>query len=224
MPLTIQPPALARSLPFAVFIGALALRGALEGQVDGRWWYAAQAGAAALVLAVLWNRYDELRTDRARAAQPVGLGASVLVGLVVFVLWIVLNEPWMRLGEPVASFVPLHEDGSLHWAQIIVRTMGAVIVVPLVEELFWRSFLMRWIDRREFLNWPPAQVSLYALLVSSALFALAHSQWLAGLLAGLAFGELYRRTGQIWHAIVAHAVANLALAVWVVSQRDWGFW
>jgi uncharacterized protein len=149
---------------------------------------------------------------------------SIGVGLVVFVLWIVLTEPWMRVGEPVAAFVPVGVDGSLQWGLIALRGLGAVLVVPLIEELFWRSFLMRWIDNREFLVHVPQQTSLYALLVSSAVFALGHDLWLAGLLAGLAFGALYRHTGRIWHAVVAHAVANLALAVWVVHQRAWGFW
>jgi CAAX prenyl protease-like protein len=222
--LRFQPPAFVRCLPFALFIAALALRGALGGHVDTRSLYALQAGAAALALLVLWRHYGELRAGRMAALFSLDALFSVAVGLVVFALWVALNEPWMQLGEPAAGFVPELPDGSLHWGQIALRTAGAVLVVPVMEELFWRSFLMRWIDRREFLAWPARNTSMYALVASSAVFALAHTQWLAGLIAGLVFGALYRRTGEIWHAIVAHAVANLALAVWVVHQRAWGFW
>jgi uncharacterized protein len=217
-------PAFIRSLPFAVFIAALALRGAVDGHADTRWLYLLQAGASALALIALWRHFGELRADRYQATRPMQWLLSVGVGLAVFVLWIVLTEPWMRVGEPIAAFVPLQADGGLDWGLIALRGAGAVLVVPLIEELFWRSFLMRWIDQRDFLTLPPQKLSLYALLVSSAVFALGHDLWLAGLLAGLAFGALYRYTGRIWHAITAHAVANLALAAWVVHQRAWSFW
>jgi uncharacterized protein len=217
-------PAFVRCLPFVVFIVALAMRGAADGHIDTRWLYLLQAGASALALAFLWHHYSELRADRRAAVRPAQWLMSIGVGLVVFVLWIVLTEPWMRVGEPVAAFVPAGVDGSLQWGLIVLRGLGAVLVVPLIEELFWRSFLMRWIDNRDFLSHAPHRTSLYALLASSAVFALGHDLWLAGLLAGLAFGALYRYTGRIWHAVVAHAVANLALAVWVVQQRAWGFW
>lgn len=220
----LQRPALVRCLPFAVFIAALALRGVSEGTTDTRWLYALQAGASALALGLLWRHYSELRPARL-AEQPLfGWLLSVAAGLAVFGLWVALTAPWMRMGEPVTSFVPVQADSSLHWGLIALRSAGAVLVVPLIEELFWRSFLMRWIDRRDFLSLAPQQTSLYAWLASSAVFALAHDLWLAGLLAGLVFGALYRRSGQIWHAVLAHAVANLALAVWVVTQRAWGFW
>jgi CAAX prenyl protease-like protein len=217
-------PALVRCLPFAVFIAALALRGFSEGSTDTRWLYALQAGASALALGVLWRHYSELHPARAVQQQAFGWLLSVGAGLAVFGLWIALTASWMRVGEPVANFVPVRGDDSLHWGLIVLRAAGAVLVVPLVEELFWRSFLMRWIDRRDFLSQAPQQTSLYAWLASSAVFALAHDLWLAGLLAGLVFGALYRRSGQIWHAVLAHAVANLALALWVVTQRAWGFW
>jgi CAAX prenyl protease-like protein len=222
--LSTQLPALVRCLPFVIFITALALRGALDGHTDTRWLYPLQAGASALALAVLWQHYSELRADRRAAVKFIHALLSFGVGLLVFVLWIFLTEPWMRMGAPVAGFVPEQADGSLQWGLIALRLGGAVLVVPLMEELFWRSFLMRWIDKRDFLALSPRQVSLFALVASSAVFALAHDLWLAGLLAGLAFGALYRYTGQIWHAVVAHLVANLALGLWVIHQRAWGFW
>ena len=228
MPFQLPLPALVRCLPFVIFIAALALRGALDGRTlaafDTRWLYALQAGASALALALLWRQYGELRPLRRMAARPMHGLASVAIGLAVAVLWVTLTEPWMRVGAPVAGFVPVSGDGSLHAGLIAVRLEGAVLVVPVMEELFWRSFLMRWVDRRDFLALSPRQVSHFAWVASSVVFAMAHDLWLAGLLAGLAFGALYRRTGQIWHAILAHAVANAALGAWVIGERAWGFW
>lgn len=219
-------PAVARCLPFAAFMLLLALRSQFDGHaaLDTRWLYAVQAGVAALGLAWLWQRYGELHRLRDALRPARALLLSVGAGLAVFGLWVLLTAPWMRLGEPVTTFVPVDADGRLQWPLILLRCAGAVLVVPLIEELFWRSFLMRWLDRRDFLNQPPQATSAFALLASSAVFALGHDLWLAAFIAGLVFGLLYRHTGQIWHAVLAHAVANAALAAWVVARRDWGFW
>jgi CAAX prenyl protease-like protein len=212
-------PAALRCLPFGAFIAGLVLRGLLEDHtaIDTRWLYALQAGVAAVALMWLWRRFGELRArpPQAGAAALAGLLASVVLGLLVFALWITLTAPWMRLGEPAAAFVPVDDAGRLQWSLIAVRAAGAVLVVPLIEELFWRSFLMRWIDRRDFVELAPQAVSWRAVGISSLLFALGHDLWLAGVLAGLAFGALYRLTGSIWNAV---------LAGWVVSRGDWGFW
>lgn len=217
-------PALLRCLPFALFIGLLALRGAVEGHVDTRWLYGLQAGVAAVVVAFLFRHYAELHDPWASGRSWPPALLAVLSGLAVATLWVLLDEPWMRLGEPITSFVPLDAAGQLDWPLIAVRLAGAVLVVPLIEELFWRSFLMRWIDRRQFLTLAPRATSRFALVASSAVFALGHDLWLAGLIAGLVFGALYRHTGQLWHAVLSHAVANLALGLWVVHQRAWSFW
>ena len=53
---------------------------------------------------------------------------------------------------------------------------------------------------------------------------LAHTLWLAAIVAGLAYAWLYRRTGSLWIAVIAHAVTNGALGVWVVTTGNWAFW
>jgi hypothetical protein len=62
------------------------------------------------------------------------------------------------------------------------------------------------------------------LLIASALFAIEHVQWFAGLIAGLAYGWLYIRTRTLWAPIIAHAVTNAGLGAYVVVTRQWGFW
>ena len=130
----------------------------------------------------------------------------------------------MTLGEIKYDFVPLNADGSLDWPLIVVRILGAAAVVPVMEELFWRSFVQRWIDRQDFLALAATEVSLPALLFASLLFGLEHGQWLAGAIAGLAYGYLYRRSGSLWPPIVAHGLTNLLLGLWVVSTGQWQFW
>jgi hypothetical protein len=212
--------------PFALFMVLLAVRGAADGPavpgLDARWLYAGQAVLVGGLLLVLWRHYGELVRQTWPPLRELLL--SVAVGAVVFVLWINLDAPWMRLGEPAASFVPTDADGQLIVALVVFRLLGAALVVPVMEELFWRSFLMRWIDRPVFEGLDPRQVSAKAVLLSTFVFTLAHTQWLAAVIAGLAYALLYRQTGRLWNAVVAHAVTNAALGAWVLTTRQWTFW
>ncbi|MEO6361772.1 MAG: CAAX prenyl protease-related protein [Caldimonas sp.] len=222
-------PAFVRCLPFAVFMLILAMRGALEGLVDTRWLYALQAGGAALALALLAPHYRELSRDLHDPGEPgrvslSNLLPSIALGLFIAALWVLRDASWMRMGGASTSFVPTDDAGEVQIALVAVRLAGACLVVPLMEELFWRSFLMRWLDRRDFLRFSPREASLFAFVGSSAVFALAHDRWLAAFIAGLLFAAIYRHTKQIWQAVSAHATANLTLGVYVVHQRAWNLW
>jgi CAAX prenyl protease-like protein len=217
--------ALLRAVPFGAFVALLALRGLLpEGSlpsfIDDGWLYALQAGVAAALLALWWHRYAELHEPpRWRHVLPaLALGAGVCW------LWVALDEPWMRFGTPAAGFQPVGPDGAVLWSLIAVRWLGASLIVPVMEELFWRSFLMRWIERHDFLLLAPQQVGLRALLLSSAVFTLAHVEWLAAAAAGLAYAGLYRWTGSLWAAVIAHAATNALLGAWVVLGGHWAYW
>lgn len=215
-----------RIAPFALFIALLALRGAAPADgswgFDTRWLYALQAVLVGGLLVALWRHYGELFAQHLPTAREWSL--SVVVGLAVFGLWITLDAPWMLLGEPAAGFVPTDAAGRLDWPLIAFRLLGAAVVVPLMEELFWRSFLMRWIDRPVFEGVDPQTVSLKAIVLSTFVFTLAHTQWLAAVVAGLAYAWIYRHTGKLWTAVIAHAVTNAALGVWVVRTGNWSFW
>lgn len=214
-----------RVLPFAVFIVLLVLRAVWpqEGPlaaVDTRWLYALQAGGAALLLAYGWRSYCELSAPPSWRQAVLGL----VVGVAVWWLWTTLDAPWMRTTSEAAPFRPVDEDGRLIWGLLAVRALGAVLVVPLIEELFWRGWLMRWLEHHDFLAVEPQRIGLRAIVLSNVLFALAHHEWFVAALAGLAYSWLYRRTGSLWCAVLAHAVTNGLLAVWVVLGGHWAYW
>ena len=218
--------ALARCVPFAVFMVLLALRGLVPGEgswgFDPRWIYVIATIAVGALLAWYWREYGELVKQTLPSWTETAL--AVVVGLVVFALWIQLDARWMQLGDATATFVPTDAGGRLLWPLVAVRWIGATLVVPVMEELFWRSFLMRWIRSPQFETVLPQQVGLKAIVLTTFVFTLAHTLWFAAVIAGLAYALLYVRTGKLWVPIIAHAVTNGALGVWVVATGRWVFW
>lgn len=215
----------ARVVPFGLFMILLAVRGYLppdNGLLDPRWVYGLSVLIVGGSIAFFWRDYSELggpaRLDFKQAV------IALVVGAVVFKLWILLTEPWMMLGRPTASFRPVDAEGQLQWGLVAVRWVGAALLVPVMEELFWRSFLMRWIDNPDFEKVDPSEVSPKAMLLSTLVFMLAHTQWLGAVVAGLAYALLYRYTRSLWAAVVAHAVTNGVLGIWVVVYGNWQFW
>ena len=146
------------------------------------------------------------------------------MGLAVFALWVQLDAPWMTIGAPSAGFTPLTAAGTIDWPLVAVRWIGAALLVPVMEELFWRSFLMRWIERPVFEGVDPQRVGTRAIVLSTFVFMLAHTMWLAAIVAGLAYAWLYVRSGKLWLPVIAHAVTNGALGAWVVATGNWQFW
>ena len=187
---------------------------------DLRHLFTLRAVVVVALLAVFWPRYSELH-EVTLTWRQAALG--IVSGLAVFVLWINLDFPWATFGE-IKAFEPMRADGGIDWTLVQFRMLGLALVVPVMEELFWRSFLMRWIDRQEFLQLPPAQVSLRAVAISSLLFASEHQLWLAGLIAGLVYGLLYVRSGNLWVPVISHTVTNAVLGAWILATGNWQFW
>lgn len=218
--------ALLRILPFVAFMALLALRGMAPADgrwgFDTRWLYGLNLVVVGGMLALWWREYGELAWQNAPTLREWGI--AIAVGLGVFVLWIHLDAPWMQIGEATAAFVPVDPQGQLLWPQIVVRWLGAALLVPVMEELFWRSFLMRWLQAPVFEGVDPRRTGAKAVMLSTFVFMLAHPLWLAAIVAGLAYALLYRATGKLWTAVIAHAVTNGALGVWVVASGQWQFW
>lgn len=226
MALPLSRAALARIVPFALFMLLLALRGSLPTDgtafIDPRWIYGATVLLVGGTLVYFWREYGELAMQNLPTPREWVL--AIGVGVVVFFLWIHLDAPALRIGDASATFKPVDAEGRLDWPLIVVRLIGAALLVPVMEELFWRSFLMRWIDRPQFETVVPQQVTIKAIALSTFVFMLAHTLWLAAIIAGLAYALLFVRTGRLWVPVIAHAVTNGILGVWVVMTGNWQFW
>ena len=160
--------------------------------------------------------------------------SSIVVGIVVFVLWIApdMLEPAYRshwlfdnaLVGSARSSVPPHAKGDLIF--LAFRVIGSVALVPPIEELFWRGWLMRWLIRPEgFESVRLGTYTHYSFWVTAVLFAAEHGPyWDVGLLAGIVYNWWMVRTGRLADCIVAHAVTNGVLAAYVLYSGRWEYW
>ena len=182
-----------------------------------------------LLAAVLWfcsRSVISLRTTHALT--------SVALGIAVFALWIapdVLLPAWRDsflfnnglTGRVEGTFAP---EARGDWVILTLRSARAVILVPIIEELFWRAWLPRWVDRMEdFRKVPLGQYTRAAFLLTAVLFASEHgSLWDVGLVAGLLYNWWMDRTRSLGDLILAHAVTNTCLSAYVLTQGRWEYW
>ncbi|MCK5515437.1 MAG: CPBP family intramembrane metalloprotease, partial [Desulfobulbaceae bacterium] len=117
---------------------------------------------------------------------------GVAFGIGGIIVWILLSQS--NLEEAVISFLPawLQPNQRLgfnpfetisnpffRWVFILVRVVGLVLLVPVVEELFWRGFLLRWVISANWEEQPIGVFTLRSFLWVVLLFTTAHPEWFA---------------------------------------------
>jgi hypothetical protein len=178
--------------------------------------------AAAIALWIYRSSYSELRWKE--LAEPKQIAATLTVGIAVFCLWIGAASVLGTDGNPRGFNPTLFEDPFVRWALIAARLSGAVLVVPIMEELFWRSFLLRYLVRTDFQQVPIGLFTWSSFVISVLLFGFEHHLIIAGMIAGTAYNMLLYYTRSIAHCTVAHSVTNLLLGVYVLYTGSWYFW
>jgi ABC-type spermidine/putrescine transport system permease subunit II len=58
----------------------------------------------------------------------------------------------------------------------------------------------------------------------TVLFAVAHPEWLAAAVYCVLLNGLVYWKKDLWSCVVAHAVSNLALAVYILTTESWWLW
>lgn len=198
--------------PFAVFILLTELqRHITDGVV---WLYPLKTALTIGLLIVLrpWLKAF------GRWAFPLATAA----GLVILGLWLIDYPLQPEAEDPFNPLVRF--SGATAYAWIAVRILGAAVIVPIIEEFFWRGFIIRWLVDQDFQKVEPGTFTWFSFAASSALFAVEHSLWVAGLIAGIGYNLLYYHTRSLRACIIAHAVTNLGLAIYVLVTGDWAFW
>ena len=165
-------------------------------------------------------------------AAALVAAAGILLGVLVTVLWIApecsaFYRTWFcwPLGAlPAESAAPSPYDPAVcGWLLTVAKLVGSAFVIAPVEEVFFRSFLYRWLQNRDFRAVPLSRFNLSAFLWMVFLFTLEHDRPLAAAVAGALYGFAAIRLG-LAGAIAAHVTTNLLLALYVIHQNAWAFW
>jgi uncharacterized protein len=212
-------PEYARVVPFVIFVALTALQGQF-GEDSRYWLYLVKTLVGAWLILQMRPYVEEMRWLVSWEALVVGAG--------IFGVWVGLDGLYPRLSEADAVWNPgkrFGEGSVLAWLFVVVRTAGSTIVVPPIEEVFYRSYLYRMFVKADFRLMPLGQFHALSFVVTSAIFGLMHpDRWLAGILCGFAYQWLVIRKNRLGDAMTAHAVTNLLLALWVVWKGAWSFW
>jgi exosortase E/protease (VPEID-CTERM system) len=211
---TVENPTASYVLPFVAILAAGILATALSG--DFEWLYPLRFIAAAAALWFFRQRYQEMDWRFGWEAPATGA--------VVFVLWIAKDLFTAPASDPMPSALAASSpEVRIGW--LLVRILGAVVTVPIAEELAFRGFLMRRLISADFDSVSFRRFSWVALLVSSCLFGLLHGdRWIAGTAAGILYGLVLIRRGRIADAVVAHGTTNALLAIYVLAFHQWRLW
>jgi CAAX prenyl protease-like protein len=212
------PPARARVAPFIIFL-ALTFCQAKFGEDARYWFYLIKTLVGAWMLWEMRSLVPEMRWAWSWDA--------LVVGIAVFVAWVGLDGFYPKFSSTAVAWNPrlqYGENSAVAWMFISCRILGSTLVVPPLEETFYRSFIYRYLIKPEFWTIPLNRVCWGPLLGTAALFGFAHHEWLAGILCGLAYQWLVIRHDRLGDAMTAHAITNFLLGIWVVSRNAWHFW
>lgn len=202
--------------PFAAFM--VLTEPARYFPVIAAWLYIVKTVITALLL---WIFRDSYRQDlAARLTFRQGIEAATC-GLIVLALWILAEGRLFQL-KSSTPFDPHATAPLVFW--IGIRLLGSSLIVPVMEELFWRSMLMRWLIAPDFRSVPLGSFTWFSFLAIAVLFGLEHNRIFAGIGAGILYNLLMVYQKNLKGVILAHAVTNLGLGTYVTATESWVFW
>jgi membrane protease YdiL (CAAX protease family) len=228
-------------LPFMVF----AVVTSIESLEMLKEWYPLLNGIKTVaILGVLWwgRKYYPAWSSK-------GIGTGLVFGLVGGIAWIVLStwsfekdvlpglmaklgewlnmpslaewiKPGSRVGyNPFAQLTPL-----LAWTFTVVRLIELVIAVPIMEELFWRGFLNRYLidERWQQVAW--GRFTRLSFAIVTLAFVAVHTEWTAAVVWGIGINLVFWKTRNLWACIVAHAASNAVLGYYILVYKQWHLW
>jgi hypothetical protein len=200
--------------PFALF--AVCIYVGLLFNISQSFMYPVKTVLVASSLIYFWNAYK----------QEIRFSFSwlpVISGILVFFIWVVFEGMYPQIGH--SEFNPYdYASGYGVYFIITFRLIGATLVVPLMEELFWRSFALRFAIKSDFKSVPLGQFSWFSFIFISILFGLEHERWLVGIFAGMVYSGTLYRSKNLFDPILSHTITNFLLGMYVLLTHQWSFW
>ena len=165
-----------------------------------------------------------------------GFRLAVVAGVLGLFVWIGLDR--LQTSVPALQRLALMVQGSRvgynpfsegtpstqQIAFVIVRLLELTIVVPLIEEIFWRGFLSRFLIAEDFEKVEQGTFTRFSFLAVSVLFASAHAEILAAIAWCMIINGLYSKTKNVWACVLMHAVTNGLLGVYILTTKEWHLW
>jgi CAAX prenyl protease-like protein len=203
-------------------VGFMAIESVIH--LPPHWYYPARFLAILLTLGLVSRP-----VLRFRAAFPL---ASIGIGIAVFLIWIGPDYLWgyrhhwlfdnSITGAAASSIAPALRRNVIF---VVLRVASSVALVPVLEELFWRGWLMRWLIDKDFLKVPLGTYARTAFWITAVLFATEHGPyWEVGLAAGIVYNWWIVHTRNLADCMLAHAVTNGLLSVYVLTAGQWQYW
>jgi CAAX prenyl protease-like protein len=216
-------PSLPYVLPFASFMAFLAIQNfaALPPSID----YPVRVVVLSVILFVFSRNVIDLRSTH--------LLGSVILGVAVFVIWIGpdllipgYRQHWLFQNAILGRIsAPVPEQIIMSPVVLWTRILRAVVLVPIIEELFWRAWLMRWLISPRFEQIKLGAYAPMAFWITAVLFASEHGPyWDVGLITGVIYNWWMVRTQSLGDCILVHAVTNACLCGYVVATKHWEYW
>jgi CAAX prenyl protease-like protein len=212
--------------PMAVFVALLGFVALLH-KIDNSTWltgaeywvYPLQIILCGALLIWFWREYP--------LSRPSRLTVGVAIAVLVFVLWI-SPQAFFGFSPRAVGFNPaiFDNESTLYWLTVVLRFVRLVVIVPLVEEIFWRGFLLRYLINERFDRVPFGTFSWLSFFVVSLAFGFSHSapDWVAAILTGMLYNIVAYRTKSLSTCVLTHALTNLLLGLWIMQTKQWGFW
>ncbi len=174
---------------------------------------------------LLWLFRHKYRHDFSGKLSIYKYLAALITGVLVLIIWVAPEEYLFQAGES-AGFDPYSFGWSSSYTVVLiaVRIMGASLVVPVMEELFWRSFILRYLINPDFQKIPLGTFTWFSFTGTAILFGLEHHRIIPGVIAGIIYNLIIIRQKKLMGCIVAHGVTNWGLGIYVLMTKNWTFW
>ena len=169
--------------------------------------YAVRTFLTGILIFIFWKEYRlKFKADF----------LSFFTGILIFFIWIIFNANNSLFGNT------LYVASDL--LSLSIKLIGFLLIAPLVEELFIRGFLIRFIINHDWQKVPIGKFTWPSFAITALLFGFSHNLWLAGIFAGILLNLLLYKQKRIESCIFAHFIANLSLAAYILATSSWHLW
>ncbi len=199
--------------PFVILLASILILSAFTASFD--WLYPLKVLVAGITLWRFRQCYKAFISDFSYSA--------LLIGAIVFVLWLMLVASSPNLDQKFADTL-FSQSSFLVCAWIFFRILGTSLTVPIIEELAFRGYLLAKLVDMNYERVPQGKFTWLSFVVSSVLFGILHNEWLAGTLAGMLYAYAFYRRKMLFDAVLAHITTNLLLSIYILITGHWSLW